>query len=62
MILWDTLATRLYKEHNVKYIDVRYVSEYFTKYPHIFPKFMLTNNYTITFNSDKLRYEISKSK
>lgn len=62
IFLWDTISERLCRVHSENYIDIRYVSSYFDIYPHVFPKFMLRNNYTIAFNTDKLRYEISKCK
>jgi len=64
MVLWFTILTKLETEINdysvSRFIDIRYLNKWVTKYPQCFPKFVVRNQHRIEFNSKKLRYEFHK--
>ncbi len=61
-ILWITIYYRLIEFINVYEIDIRSIDRWLKFYPECFPKFMMSNQYLIHFNSKLLRYEIYKTK
>jgi len=64
MILLTTLTKKLEKivgKNTVyKEFDCRYLQKWIRLYPEIFPNYVKNNKYFITFNYEKLRYEINK--
>jgi hypothetical protein len=57
MILWDTILDKLeVKGVDARLVDVRYTANLREAHPDCFPKY----NYTIIFNSQKIRYEFWK--
>ena len=64
MILLETIKTRLKKyvssDTIYKDFDCRYMNKWIRLYPDCFPKYILNDNYNISFNYLKLRYEINK--
>lgn len=64
MILAATIQKRLEDLVDIKILsyqfDCRYLSRWITLYPQCFPVYMRKGNFSITFNSVKLRYEINK--
>jgi hypothetical protein len=66
MILWTTILDRIEKiikpDDNIRFIDIRYLQSWITKYPNCFPKFIQKNQHNIVFNSNKLRYEFYRTK
>lgn len=63
MVLWNSIYKKLILKRVKHYdIDVRYLQKWIKLYPELFPKFMLNNNYSLNFNSIKLRWEIYKIK
>ena len=61
MILFDTIRNRLSKITDIRFVDVRYLDKWIKEYPNCFPKYVLNNKHKITFNTNKLRYELWKS-
>ena len=66
MILLTTLTKKLEKivgKNTVyKEFDCRYMDKWIRLYPDCFPKYMVNNKYSMTFNYLKLRYEIQKNR
>lgn len=66
MILLETIRTRLKKHVSSDIIyrdfDCRYMNKWIKLYPDCFPKYMVNNKYSMTFNYLKLRYEIQKNR
>lgn len=64
MILLTTLTKKLEKiigKNTIyKEFDCRYLQKWIRLYPEIFPNYVKNNKYSITFNYEKLRYEINK--
>lgn len=59
IFLWSTIYNRLLSKGIDGFeIDIRYLDRWIKKYPECFPRFMLENNYTATFNWKLLRWEI----
>ena len=61
MTLFNTILDKLKKHTDIRFIDVRYLSKWIRLYPECFPSYVISGNYDIRFNSNKLRHEIIKS-
>jgi hypothetical protein len=65
MILADTIIKKLDTANGSPLgfdFDIRYLSRWFKLYPQCFPKYMLAGNYQPTFNWQKMRWEIYKTR
>lgn len=64
MVLINTVLKKLYKIISPEVLrfefDCRYLNRWIREYPDYFPSFVREGNYSIVFNSLKLRYELWK--